>query len=80
MYVLRRRFDSHSLRFIGDMLTEMSEKEFAALEESENPMYFRVHFTKAHKMVRDGHIHETGLWIDENNRIRYAKSDPVGIL
>lgn len=33
-----------------------------------------IHYTTAHKWVKDGYNHETGLYIDDG-RIRYAKED-----
>jgi hypothetical protein len=37
-------------------------------------LYKAIHRTTAHKWVRDGYNHETGLYIDDG-RIRYAKED-----
>jgi predicted nicotinamide N-methyase len=45
-------------------------------------LYKPVHFTTAHKWVKDGYPHDTGLWVDTNwngtRIIRYAKDDPNG--
>jgi hypothetical protein len=38
-------------------------------------LYRPIHYTTAHKWVRDGYNHETGLYIDCDGRIRYAKED-----
>jgi hypothetical protein len=38
----------------------------------------RIPADTAHRWVRNGNTHETGLWIDFDGRIRYAKADPDG--
>lgn len=37
------------------------------------PRYQRVNGSQAHKWVRNGGYHETGLYIADNGRIRYAQ-------
>jgi hypothetical protein len=69
-----------------EMLVEFkSEKAFNAanreIPASEDEygngywLYKAIHRTTAHKWVRDGYQHETGLFVDYDGRIRYAKED-----
>jgi hypothetical protein len=67
-----------------DMLVEFkSEKALDAINEKVYDseiddwymLYKAIHRTTAHKWVRDGYNHETGLFIDYDGRIRYAKED-----
>lgn len=64
-------------RFISDggVLVEMTAKELRDIEKLQGPRlprYRRVDGHYAHKWVRDGYQHETALYIDHDNRVRYA--------
>lgn len=50
-------------------LHEYTEKEF----REAGPNFRRVSASEAHKWVRDGGVHTTPLWVDEDNRIRKAR-------
>lgn len=50
-------------------LVEATAKEVAA-----NPALKPVDASEAHAWVKAGCHHETGLWVDDLGRIRYAKA------
>ena len=39
------------------------------------PVYRRATKEQAHTFVRQGGIHETGLWVNADNRICYARGE-----
>jgi len=74
MYVLqtRRNFCSIDKRnFATQQLFEMTAKELKAAEQTHNVTHTPVSAAFAHRWVRNGGTHNTGLWLDDN-RIRKA--------
>ena len=61
----------------SQMLVELTSAEAReVVHESyaaDEPDYRRVSATYAHQWVRGGLPHETALWIDFDNRVRYAR-------
>lgn len=79
MYVIRTRGAQTTL-------LEMSQKELVEALKTDmknvaNPQlrsrHRRVSASEAHRYVKDGGHHETGLWVDDG-KVRYAKADPDG--
>lgn len=54
-------------------LTAKQAKTLLASDRTEYPLYEAIPAWRAHKWVRNGYIHETGLYVDDLNRIRYAE-------
>lgn len=50
-------------------LVEATAKEVAA-----DPALSPLSAPEAHRWVKDGCFHETGLWVDDLGRVRYAKA------
>lgn len=57
----------------GDTLVEFPSVK--ALEKAQGGQYRRVTAEYARRWVKQGLIHETGLWVD-GDRVRYAPADP----
>lgn len=66
----------YALRIKDAMLIEMTRAEYRKRVAEHDDVY-EISAAEAHRRVKDGDIHETGLWVDEG-RIRYAKPDPNG--
>jgi hypothetical protein len=47
--------------------------EATRVEIRTDPTLRRVDGPTAHRWVKAGRLHETGLWVDDTGRIRYAK-------
>jgi hypothetical protein len=79
MYIIRRRW-TKELEFAGETLTEMTAKELRDAEAKNDPQvtYKRIDSYRARQLVKDGCHHETGLWVDYDGKMRYAKADPTG--
>lgn len=76
MYVMRVHKEDYT-----SQLFEMSKAELReALEADKQPdtrwRHRRVWAQEAHAWVKSGGLHSTGLWVDSDRRIRYAKSAP----
>lgn len=56
-------------------LWEMTKAEYEAMrvKETESHTFRRVSADYAHAHVRNGGVHNTGLWTDHNGRIRKAQ-------
>lgn len=68
MYVFQHRPHGNTT------LHEMTAKEFADASAKDTDDYWheKIHFTRAHKWVKEGGHHSTPLFTDEG-RIRYAR-------
>jgi hypothetical protein len=64
----------------GRMLVEMTQRQWSTHRLNEawstaRQRFDRVSAQEAHRWVRDGHTHETALWIDCDGRIRRATDE-----
>ena len=80
-YFYRERYSVQGgeMRFQGDMLIELTHAELRDVERAVGPsltLYRRVDAATAHRHVKRGYTHATGLWIDDG-RIRYSGPDPM---
>lgn len=50
-----------------------SYKELDKFQEEEPFEYWYYQASRAHDWVRNGNPHETGLWVDDQGKVRYAK-------
>lgn len=63
--------------YTPDELVELTHAELREVERFQGPCkprYRRIDASRAHRHVRDGGLHHTGLWTDYDGRIRYAES------
>jgi hypothetical protein len=59
-------------------LVELTRAELREIEQTHGPVlptYRRVPASYAHRWVRAGNIHHTGLYTDHDGRIRYAEGE-----
>ncbi|MBS3648815.1 hypothetical protein KEU06_09375 [Pseudaminobacter sp. 19-2017] len=78
MYVIRTHtVELADKRFLSsDTLTEMTAKELrtAEAENRSGIEYNIVTAEMARRYVKQGMVHETGLWVDMDGKVRYAKA------
>lgn len=62
--------------YCPEELVELTGPELRTVERLQGPFlprYKRIDASRAHRFVRNGGLHHTGLWIDCDGRIRYAE-------
>jgi hypothetical protein len=61
----------------GYTLHEMTDRELREAQASApaHVRYERVDAARAHRFVRNDGVHTTGLWIDCDGRMRYARAE-----
>ncbi len=72
MYV--KVYCKHNGHWEPTMVLEMSKRELRRYKgEYQQRLCLAITGAEAHKWVRQGGVHNTPLWIDQDNRIRYAR-------
>lgn len=75
----RRYVHKGEVVYSSQTLHEFTRREWRDIEALQGPVldrYRQVWASEAHKWVKTGGHHSTGLWTDDG-RIRYAESDPM---
>ena len=67
IYAIRQQFSDQTLQeFSEPMWNEMFCR---------HPFYSQVSEEAAHQWVRDGRVHETGLFINDDGKVVYAEAE-----
>ncbi len=75
----RRYVARGEVQHSSSVLHEFTRREWRDIQAMQGPVldrYDRVWGQEAHRWVKSGAQHSTGLWTDCDGRIRYAESDP----
>lgn len=80
MYVFRRT--KHTTTLVEMTPTEyrnaINEEHRSTLNPEKRVHYELTTANRARRYVKDGGHHETGLWVDADGKVRYARPDPTG--
>lgn len=71
-YFIRFRNEVTLHGVLVEMTAQEHRDEEAKAAPTGWPKYYRVPAEKAHRWVKDGSHHETGLYLDDRGRVRYA--------